>query len=113
MRWHFWACGTVRSRAPCLPALTEFSDCPSFFPVVAVYSATCVATTWACLATILSLPVTDQLPKLLASYLPFLIIPLVMTVDFSWRLSVLAGKSGAAEGSLKEIFQRGGQAKLD
>jgi len=54
--------------------------------LLAVYGASSATTTWACLATVLTLPgLRAQLPVLLASYVPFFLVPLAMAVDFTAR----------------------------
>ncbi|GAA5849678.1 hypothetical protein JCM8547_000532 [Rhodosporidiobolus lusitaniae] len=65
---------------------------PSIYPLLAVYGASSATTTWACLATVLTVPGMSQphLVKLLASYVPFLLIPLAMAVDYTSRLTRLA-----------------------
>lgn len=66
-----------------------------------MYGASTTTTTLPCVTTVLAVPaanaastvlknvaVTDaQRLLLLCSYVPFLLIPLVMTLDMAWRLS--------------------------
>ncbi|GAA5968781.1 hypothetical protein JCM11641_000730 [Rhodosporidiobolus odoratus] len=64
---------------------------PSIYPFLAVYGASSATTTWACLATVLTMPGISQphLIKLLASYVPFLLVPFSMAVDYTQRLTRL------------------------
>ncbi|KAK4704905.1 sigma intracellular receptor 2, partial [Phenoliferia sp. Uapishka_3] len=63
----------------------------SIYPLLAIYGASSATTTWACLATVLTMPgITHQLPVLLASYVPFLLVPLAMAVDYGIRLAGIA-----------------------
>jgi hypothetical protein len=64
----------------------------SIYPLLALYAASSATTTYACLATVLTMPGISQphLVKLLASYVPFLLIPLAMAVDFGLRLTEIA-----------------------
>ncbi|BGP15769.1 hypothetical protein JCM10213v2_003758 [Rhodosporidiobolus nylandii] len=65
---------------------------PAIYPLLAVYGASSATTTFACLATVLTMPGIPQphLVKLLASYVPFLLVPLAMAVDYTLRLTRLA-----------------------
>ncbi|GAA6022622.1 hypothetical protein JCM10207_003926 [Rhodosporidiobolus poonsookiae] len=64
---------------------------PSIYPLLAVYGASSATTTFACLATVLTMPGISQphLVKLLASYVPFLLVPLFMSIDYTARLTRL------------------------
>jgi hypothetical protein len=65
----------------------------SIYPLLALYGASSATTTWACLATVLTMPgLKDQLPKLLASYVPFFLVPFAMAVDYGVRLTQLSGQ---------------------
>jgi hypothetical protein len=79
--------------SPSFPHSPPFNaDNPSIYPLLAVYGASSATTTWACLATVLTMPgiSSEHLVKLLASYVPFLLIPFVMAVDYTLRLTRLA-----------------------
>ncbi|GAA5848615.1 hypothetical protein JCM5353_000930 [Sporobolomyces roseus] len=69
-----------------------YRNSPSIYPLLALYGASCATTTYACLATVLYMPGISQahLIKLLASYIPFLLIPLAMAIDFGMRLTRIA-----------------------
>ncbi|GAA5830786.1 hypothetical protein JCM11251_001074 [Rhodosporidiobolus azoricus] len=64
---------------------------PSIYPLLAVYGASSATTTFACVATVLTMPGISQphLIKLLASYVPFLLVPLFMSIDYTMRLTRL------------------------
>lgn len=57
------------------------------FPIVLVYSTSCVVTTFICLVVILTTPGVNLM--ILTGYVPFFVLPLVMTIDFAGRLSSL------------------------
>ncbi|KWU46235.1 hypothetical protein RHOSPDRAFT_32233 [Rhodotorula sp. JG-1b] len=63
----------------------------SIWPLLAIYGASSSTTTFACLATVLTMPgiKTEHLVKLLASYVPFFLVPLAMAVDYGMRLTLL------------------------
>ncbi|GAA5877717.1 hypothetical protein JCM3774_006653 [Rhodotorula dairenensis] len=65
----------------------------SIWPLLAIYGASSSTTTFACLATVLTMPgiKPEHLVKLLASYVPFFLVPLAMTVDYGVRLTSLMG----------------------
>ncbi|ORY88012.1 transmembrane protein 6/97 [Leucosporidium creatinivorum] len=68
-------------------------DQKTLYPLLSLYGISSATTTWACLFTVLTTPnISHQLPKLLASYVPFLLIPLAMGVDYAIRLSWLVGE---------------------
>ncbi|SGZ17274.1 BQ5605_C020g09109 [Microbotryum silenes-dioicae] len=59
-------------------------------PLLAIYGASSSTTTWACLATVLNephLPTLNHRLTLFFTYLPFLLVPLAMTVDYTVRLT--------------------------
>ncbi|SCV67796.1 BQ2448_5407 [Microbotryum intermedium] len=61
-------------------------------PLLAIYGASSSTTTWACLATVLNDPNLVNLEQRLTlffTYLPFLLIPLSMAVDYTIRLTKL------------------------
>ncbi|KAF8586343.1 hypothetical protein K439DRAFT_1652632 [Ramaria rubella] len=78
-----------------------WKDSRSIYLLLLIYGASTATTTLSCLTTVLAVPtatdaknaletvaVTDlQRLFLLSSYVPFLIIPVVMTLDMAWRLS--------------------------
>ena len=75
----------------------------SIYPLLLIYGASTTMTVLPCLVVLLSTPITNvetiaagihsitpfQQLLLLSSYLPFLLIPLLMTVDMAFRLSNL------------------------
>ncbi|KAM0748075.1 hypothetical protein T439DRAFT_328062 [Meredithblackwellia eburnea MCA 4105] len=68
---------------------------PKIYPLLTIYGTSCATTTLACLSTVIFDPrpsVQSQLPKLLGSYVPFLLIPLSMAVDYGSRLVGLVGE---------------------
>ncbi|KAL0955302.1 hypothetical protein HGRIS_004191 [Hohenbuehelia grisea] len=84
------------------------SDTQTFYLPMIIYGASTATTTLACLAVVLNTPVTsssaaapdgtvtitsEQRNLLLGSYLPYLLIPLVMAVDCSLRVSTMLGRS--------------------
>lgn len=62
---------------------------PSIYPLLALYGASSATTTFACIATVLHTPglSSAQLTKLLASYVPFMLVPLCIAVDYGTRLT--------------------------
>ncbi|GAA5895169.1 hypothetical protein JCM8208_000134 [Rhodotorula glutinis] len=82
---------------------------PTIWPLLAVYGASSSTTTFACIATVLHTPGLThvQLAKLLVSYVPFLLVPLAMAIDFGARLTrvMRAVGDGGGEGG------RGGKTK--
>ncbi|KAI0729956.1 transmembrane protein 6/97 [Fomitopsis betulina] len=86
-----------------------YKDSRTIYVLLLTYAATAVTTTLPCLTTILATPVTavastnpasvsvtsDQRFSLLTSYVPFLIVPLLMTVDMGFRVLGLV-KAGSA-----------------
>lgn len=82
------------------------------YVLLLTYAASAVTTTLPCLTTILATPVTavasadptsisvtpEQRTMLLTSYVPFLVVPLLMTVDMGFRvLGLVRAGSAAAE----------------
>ncbi|GAA5904408.1 Ema19p [Sporobolomyces salmoneus] len=69
-----------------------YRDSSSIYPLLALYGASSATTTYACLATVLTMPGIPQahLFKLLASYVPFFLVPLAMAIDFGARLTTIA-----------------------
>ncbi|GAA6061818.1 hypothetical protein JCM10212_001124 [Sporobolomyces blumeae] len=65
------------------------------YPLLALYGASSATTTYACLATVVfSTSIAPRSPRvlaqLLASYTPFLVVPLAMALDFATRLTRMA-----------------------
>ncbi|EIN09658.1 hypothetical protein PUNSTDRAFT_113088 [Punctularia strigosozonata HHB-11173 SS5] len=87
----------------------------SIYPLLLVYAASTSTTVLPCLAVILATPSTspetlsaklssvspEQRALLLASYIPFFLIPLLMTLDMALRLSSLVQKAVQAERAVK------------
>ena len=78
----------------------------SIYVLLLIYAASTATTTIPCLAVILSTPVSptplsgisvtaEQRLLLLSSYIPFCLVPLVMTFDMASRVQKLIGGSGA------------------
>lgn len=92
------------------------SDSPKIYALLALYGASTCTTTLACLATVINTPTTsavtivqrvvsitlEQRIMLLASYVPFFIIPLFIAVDMAFRLQKLASVGIRALESSKE-----------
>ncbi|KAF8518934.1 transmembrane protein 6/97 [Hysterangium stoloniferum] len=80
-----------------------WKDSPSIYLPMLIYAASTTTTLLPCLATVLAVPTTEdakiayataavtdgQRLLLLSSYVPFLAIPLIMTLDMALRLSKL------------------------
>ncbi|CAL1715502.1 unnamed protein product [Somion occarium] len=87
----------------------------SIYLLLLIYGASTTTTLLPCLAVLFSTPITsadtiaakavsvtsEQRLLLLSSYIPFLIIPLVMTVDMAFRLHHLAQAAAATEKQIK------------
>ncbi|KAJ7251359.1 transmembrane protein 6/97 [Mycena rebaudengoi] len=85
------------------------------YVLVLVYGASTATTVLACLATVLAMPApspdalargiptlsSDQLFMILSSYVPFFLIPLVMTVDMAFRIYGLVGDAISARETIK------------
>ncbi|GAA5837943.1 hypothetical protein JCM3766R1_001528 [Sporobolomyces carnicolor] len=69
-----------------------YKNTSSIYPLLGLYGASSATTTYACLATVYSTPTLsrDHLTKLYLSYLPFLLVPFAMAVDFGTRLTTIA-----------------------
>ncbi|GAA6001140.1 Ema19p [Rhodotorula paludigena] len=61
----------------------------TIYPLLALYGASSSTTTFACIATVLTTPglTQPQLTKLLVSYVPFMLVPLAMAVDYGARMT--------------------------
>ncbi|KAI0675905.1 transmembrane protein 6/97 [Trametes maxima] len=85
----------------------------SIYVLLLVYAASTTTTTLPCLTTILATPVSpaplpnlisltaEQRLLLLSSYIPFFLVPLVMTLDMAFRVQKLLSPSGHAQKSSK------------
>ncbi|KAI5476753.1 hypothetical protein MNV49_007343 [Pseudohyphozyma bogoriensis] len=70
----------------------------SVWPLLALYGASSATTTWACLATVITMPgIEKQLPQLLASYVPFFLVPFCMALDYGVRLTKLVAGADLKE----------------
>lgn len=83
--------------------MTLSADSKSIYVLLLIYAASTSTTTLACLAVILATPLTTaetlasniisittlQRFLLLSSYIPFFLIPLVMTIDMATRIQGL------------------------
>lgn len=73
------------------------------WPLLTIYGASSATSTIACLFTVIQTPgINPQLPKLLASYLPFFLIPAAIAIDFGTRLSRLATQTEGKIGGKTE-----------
>ncbi|KAL4067390.1 transmembrane protein 6/97 [Scleroderma yunnanense] len=86
-----------------LGAFKLWQDSPSIYPLLLIYGASTTTTVLPCLVVLFTTPVTSaetiaagihsitpfQQLLLLSSYVPFLLVPLLMTVDMAFRLSKL------------------------
>ena len=83
--------------------MTRPTDSKAIYPLLLVYGASTATTTLACIAVVLNTPLTtsatiasktvsitpSQRFLLLSSYIPFFLVPLMMTVDMAARVSRL------------------------
>ncbi|GAA6021620.1 hypothetical protein JCM11491_001241 [Sporobolomyces phaffii] len=69
-----------------------YRNSTTIYPLLALYGASSATTTYACLATVFAMPAIPRahVVKLVASYVPFLVVPLAMAVDFGTRLTRIA-----------------------
>ncbi|TBU30442.1 transmembrane protein 6/97 [Dichomitus squalens] len=85
----------------------------SIYVLLLIYAASTATTTIPCLAVILSTPVSptplsgisitaEQRLLLLSSYIPFCLVPLVMTFDMAFRVQKLAGSGSGAQKEKRE-----------
>ena len=85
----------------------------SIYVLLLIYAASTATTTIPCLAVILSTPVSptplsgisvtaEQRLLLLSSYIPFCLVPLVMTFDMASRVQKLIGAGGDAQKEKRE-----------
>ncbi|KAJ6466924.1 transmembrane protein 6/97 [Mycena sanguinolenta] len=86
------------------------NDSKKHYVLILVYGASTATTVWPCVLTLLAIPEPspaalasgiatlspDQRVMLLASYVPFLLLPLLMTVDMAFRLHGIVGDNLAA-----------------
>ncbi|GAA5930470.1 hypothetical protein JCM1841_006550 [Sporobolomyces salmonicolor] len=72
----------------------------TIYPLLALYGASSATTTYACLATVLLMPgiPSQHLVKLLASYVPFLLVPLALAVDYGVRLTRIVTRDRKGKG---------------
>ncbi|KAJ7509892.1 transmembrane protein 6/97 [Mycena galericulata] len=77
-----------------------WNDSQKIYVLILVYAASTATTVWPCVATIVATPgpspaalargiatvSADERAMLLASYVPFCVVPLVMTVDMAFRV---------------------------
>ncbi|KAM0787650.1 hypothetical protein ACM66B_003714 [Microbotryomycetes sp. NB124-2] len=71
----------------------------TIYPLLTIYGASTATTTLACLATLLQLPGLgrQRLIELLAMYVPFMLVPLCMAVDFGARTTAIIRRVDASE----------------
>jgi len=89
-----------------------YKDSRAIYVLLLIYAASATTTTLPCLTTILATPVTPvssvdpnsisvtpaQRLSLLTSYVPFLVVPLLMTIDMGFRvLNMVRAASSMAE----------------
>ncbi|KAF8201126.1 transmembrane protein 6/97 [Mycena galopus ATCC 62051] len=91
------------------------NDSKKIYVLILVYGASTATTAWPCVLTILSIPepspaalasgiatlTFDQRVMLLASYVPFCLLPLLMTVDMAFRLHGIVRDALSARGAVK------------
>ena len=92
------------------------TDSKSIYILMLIYGASTATTTLACIAVILGTPVTsaaaaiatnavsitpDQRFLLLSSYVPFFVVPFVMTVDMAMRVLRLVNTGIATDKARK------------
>lgn len=67
------------------------------YPLLALYGISAATTTYACLATLLKMPevASSELPRLFGTYVPFLVIPLTMSIDLGLRLTAMGRREDA------------------
>ncbi|KAJ7491916.1 transmembrane protein 6/97 [Mycena latifolia] len=99
-----------------LAARGLWNDSQKIYVLILVYAASTATTVWACVATILAIPgpspVTlargiasvsaDQRAMLLSAYVPFCVIPLIMTVDMAFRVHAIVGDALSAREASKK-----------
>ncbi|KAF7294369.1 putative membrane protein [Mycena chlorophos] len=74
-----------------------WNDSRKIYVLILVYAASTATTVWACLATVVATPLaSNELAMLLASYVPFFLIPLVMTIDMAFRVQGIVSDALAA-----------------
>ncbi len=95
------------------------TDSRSIYPLLLIYGASTATTTLACIATFLASPTStgpsasealtlanfsipaptaEQIRTLLGLYLPYLLVPLLMTIDMAQRIGKLMGRAASKEG---------------
>ncbi|KAJ7040750.1 transmembrane protein 6/97 [Mycena alexandri] len=99
-----------------LAARGLWNDSKKIYVLILVYAASTVTTVWPCVLTIVAAPgpspaalaagiatlSPDQRAMLLASYVPFCLIPLLMTVDMAFRLYAIVDDTLAAREIIKK-----------
>jgi sigma intracellular receptor 2 len=99
--WSLWTGHWLTNLPGLFSHFNPFLDSRSIYLLLLIYGASTTTTTLPCLTTVLAVPtakdaaaalktvaVTDtQRLLLLSSYVPFLLVPLIMTLDMAWRLS--------------------------
>ncbi|KAJ7625504.1 transmembrane protein 6/97 [Roridomyces roridus] len=80
-----------------------WNDSQKTYLLILVYAASTATTVWACVATIIATPglAADELGMLLSSYIPFCVIPLIMTVDMAFRLHRMVADALSAQEASK------------
>ncbi|KAJ7091520.1 transmembrane protein 6/97 [Mycena belliarum] len=90
-----------------LAARGLFNDSKKIYVLVLVYAASTATTVWPCVTTILATPgpspealtrgiatvSPEQRVMLLSSYVPFFVVPLIMTVDMAFRVYAIVNES--------------------
>lgn len=69
------------------------------YPLLSLYGISAATTTYACLATLLKMPEVSKsaLLRLFGTYVPFLVIPLAMSLDLGARLTTMASREDAGK----------------
>jgi len=98
-----------------LGAIGIWNDNPYIYILILIYASSTFTTLFPCLAVLFTTPLTspetiakgitsftaDQRNIMYISYIPWLIIPLIMVVDMAWRVKKLVGRGLDAEKAVK------------
>ncbi|KAF7302056.1 putative membrane protein [Mycena indigotica] len=80
-----------------------WNDSQQIYIPMLVYAASTATTVWPCLMTIVSSNVAPhEQAMLLSSYVPFFVIPLVMTIDMAFRVHGLVSVALLAQSAAKQ-----------
>lgn len=107
--------GMTGSTVTCMVPLSNVTDSKKIYLLLLIYAASTTTTTLPCLAVVLATPLTspatlaskvisitaEQRLLLLSSYIPFFLVPLVMTVDMAFRVFKLMNAGLDAQAAVK------------